>query len=65
VFSAENHLVGVITARDCCLTLSLPDTVREYWQDDSLAPQLPFDYVLYKAMHEDPKRLANLARHPQ
>jgi len=46
VFSAENHLVGVITARDCRLALSLPDIVREYWQDDSLAPQLLVSAVM-------------------
>jgi len=46
VLSAENHLVGVITARDCRLALSLPDIVREYWQDDSLAPQLLVSAVM-------------------
>ena len=40
VLSAENHLVGVITARDCRLALSLPDVKRDYWQEDDLAPRL-------------------------
>lgn len=40
VLSSEKHLVGVITARDCRLALKLPDVVREFWQEDKLAPQL-------------------------
>ena len=40
VLSSENHLVGVITARDCRLALRLPDVIRDYWQDDELAPRL-------------------------
>jgi CBS domain-containing protein len=40
VLSTANHLIGVITARDCRLALSLPDVVREYWQDDELASRL-------------------------
>jgi acetoin utilization protein AcuB len=40
VLSAEKHLVGIITARDCRLALSLPDIVREYWQEDELATRL-------------------------
>lgn len=40
VISAEHHLTGVITARDCRLALHLPDVLREYWQDDALANHL-------------------------
>jgi acetoin utilization protein AcuB len=40
VLSAENHLIGIITARDCRVALSLPDVVREYWQEDELAARL-------------------------
>ena len=49
VLSSENHLVGMITARDCRLALSLPDVVREYWQDDELAVQLPVASVMTPA----------------
>ncbi|MFN8376086.1 MAG: CBS domain-containing protein [Anaerolineae bacterium] len=40
VLSSQNHLVGIITARDCRLALRLPDVVREYWQNDESAARL-------------------------
>ncbi|MBZ0285236.1 MAG: CBS domain-containing protein [Anaerolineae bacterium] len=40
VMSPQNHVVGVITARDCRLALRMPDVVREYWQEDELAKRL-------------------------
>lgn len=40
VLSAEEHLIGIITARDCRLALRLPDIVQEYWQDEDLANHL-------------------------
>ncbi len=40
VLSAEGHLIGIITARDCRLALRLPDIVREYWQEEDLANHL-------------------------
>lgn len=40
VLSAEEHLIGIITARDCRLALRLPDIVREYYQHDELANRL-------------------------
>lgn len=49
VLSASNHLIGVITARDCRLALSLPDVVREYWQEDELAHVLPVSSVMSAA----------------
>jgi len=49
VLSSEDHLVGLITARDCRLALSLPDIVREYWQDDELAPRLQVKSVMTAA----------------
>lgn len=33
VLSADRHLVGVITARDCRQALRLPDISRNYWND--------------------------------
>ncbi len=49
VLSDAKHLVGVITARDCRLALSLPDVVREYWQEDELASRLPVSAVMTAA----------------
>ena len=49
VLSAEKHVIGVITARDCRLALKLPDVVREYWQEDQLAPQLSVSSVMSTA----------------
>jgi len=49
VLSSDNHVVGVITARDCRLALRLPDVVREYWQEDELAPQLSVGSVMTPA----------------
>ncbi len=40
VLNSDNQLVGIITARDCRLALSLPDIVRDYWQEDELATKL-------------------------
>lgn len=49
VMNMEDHVVGIITARDCRLALSLPDIVREYWQDDELAPLLLVKSVMTPA----------------
>jgi acetoin utilization protein AcuB len=40
VMSLDQHVIGVITARDCRLALKLPDVVREYWQEDERAAQI-------------------------
>lgn len=40
VMSPQNHVIGVITARDCRLALRMPDVVREYWQESELAKQI-------------------------
>ncbi|MBZ0300515.1 MAG: CBS domain-containing protein [Anaerolineae bacterium] len=45
VISADKHLTGIITARDCRLALRLPDILREYWQDERLA-----NHILVKAV---------------
>ena len=42
---------------DCAVVAGIPAEIISY--DGS------FDFVLYKTMHEDPKRLTNLALHPQ
>ena len=40
VLSKDKHLIGMVTARDCRLALSLPDIVREYWHENILARQI-------------------------
>jgi acetoin utilization protein AcuB len=49
VISADKHLTGVITARDCRLALRLPDILREYWQDEVLANRLLVKAVMTPA----------------
>jgi CBS domain-containing protein len=49
VLSAEGHLIGIITARDCRLALRLPDIVREYWQKEELANHLLVGTVMTSA----------------
>jgi len=49
VISANKHLTGIITARDCRLALRLPDLLREYWQDDTLADHLLVKTVMTPA----------------
>jgi acetoin utilization protein AcuB len=49
VLSSQRHLVGMVTARDCRLALRLPDVVREYWQEDELAPILPVRSIMSAA----------------
>jgi acetoin utilization protein AcuB len=49
VLSAEKHLVGIITARDCRLALRLPDIIPEYWRDEDLADQLLVSTVMTAA----------------
>ena len=46
VLSPTNHLIGIISARDCRLALHLPDVVREYWENDELAHQLSISMVM-------------------
>ncbi|MEO8608412.1 MAG: CBS domain-containing protein [Chloroflexota bacterium] len=49
VLSTDEHLIGIVTARDCRLALSLPDVVREYWQEDELAARLPVRSIMTAA----------------
>ena len=46
VLSADDHLVGIITERDCRLALHLPDIVREYWQNEDLVDHLSVGSVM-------------------
>ena len=40
VLSGEEHLIGIITVRDCRLALRLPDIMQEYWQNEDLVNRL-------------------------
>ena len=46
VLSPEDHLVGIITARDCRLALRLPDVVQQYWKDEDLVDHLLVSSVM-------------------
>ncbi len=46
VISADGHLIGIITARDCRLALRLPDIVQEYWEDHDLVNHLTVGAVM-------------------
>lgn len=40
VLSAENHLIGIISDRDCRLAMNSPYIMRERWQDEELVNHL-------------------------
>jgi acetoin utilization protein AcuB len=40
VLSAERHLVGILSDRDCRTALNSPYMLREGWQDENLVDQL-------------------------
>ena len=40
VLSADGHLIGIVSDRDCRTALNSPHTMRERWQDDELINQL-------------------------
>ncbi|GAB4513819.1 MAG: hypothetical protein OHK0046_15010 [Anaerolineae bacterium] len=36
VISAESHLIGIVSDRDCRLALNSPHVMRERWQDEAV-----------------------------
>lgn len=40
VVSADGHVVGILSDRDCRTALNSPHTLRERWQDERLADHL-------------------------
>jgi CBS domain-containing protein len=40
VLNAENHLIGIISDRDCRLAMNSPYILRERWQDEELINHL-------------------------
>lgn len=49
VMSAQGHLIGVISDRDCRHALNSPFVVRERWQDESLVSKLEVRQVMSPA----------------
>lgn len=49
VMSAQGHLIGVISDRDCRHALNSPFVVRERWQDESLVNKLEVRQVMSPA----------------
>jgi acetoin utilization protein AcuB len=49
VLSAERHLVGILSDRDCRTVLNSPYVLREGWQNDSLLDQLRVGAVMTPA----------------
>lgn len=70
VLSSENHLIGIISDRDCRLAMNSPYIMRERWQDQELVSHLfarmimtPAPVVIApEATAEDAARLM-LSRH--
>lgn len=70
VLSSENHLIGIISDRDCRLAMNSPYIMRERWQDQELVNHLfarmimsPAPVVIApEATAEDAARLM-LSRH--
>jgi acetoin utilization protein AcuB len=49
VLSSENHLIGIISDRDCRTALNSPYIMREDWQDDELANRLQVRSIMTPA----------------
>lgn len=41
VLGMNGHLIGILSDRDCRTALNSPHTLRERWQDEELATNLP------------------------
>ena len=40
VLSADSHLVGILSDRDCRLALNAPNILRERWQDEEVIKKI-------------------------
>jgi len=49
VLSKEGHLIGIISDRDCRTALNSPHIMRERWQDEELANNLPIRAMMTPA----------------
>ncbi len=49
VLSTENHLIGIISDRDCRLAMNSPYIMRERWQDEELVNSLTARMIMIPA----------------
>ena len=49
VLSTENHLIGIISDRDCRLAMNSPYIMRERWQDEELVNNLTARLIMIPA----------------
>jgi acetoin utilization protein AcuB len=49
VVSADGHVVGILSDRDCRTALNSPHTMRERWQDEALADHLQVRTIMTPA----------------
>src|ERR1041384_3341918 len=49
VLSSENHLIGIISDRDCRLAMNSPYIMRERWQDQELVNNLSARMIMIPA----------------
>jgi acetoin utilization protein AcuB len=49
VVSADGHVVGILSDRDCRTALNSPHTLRERWQDEDLADHLQVRAIMTPA----------------
>ena len=49
VLNTENHLIGIISDRDCRLAMNSPYIMRERWQDEELVNNLSARMIMIPA----------------
>jgi acetoin utilization protein AcuB len=49
VLNAEQHLIGIVSDRDCRTALNSPYVMRERWQDEELIDQLQVRMIMTPA----------------
>lgn len=49
VMSAQDHLIGIVSDRDCRLALNSPHLLRERWQDDVVTNQTVVSAIMTPA----------------
>ena len=49
VLNTENHVIGIISDRDCRLAMNSPYIMHERWQDESLAKNLTARMIMVPA----------------
>jgi acetoin utilization protein AcuB len=49
IMSEDDHLIGIVSDRDCRTALNSPHTLRDRWQDEELADKLPVRAIMTPA----------------